>query len=88
MFDLRSTFVHGRGGLAAVSTVQRVAARRLARRVAAALTDLGAVSARSRDAVLATLLVEGRARFLAAITARDEAALQASAAETTEPNPL
>lgn len=88
LFDLRSTFVHGRGGLAAVSTVQRVAARRLARRVAAALTDLGAVSARSRDAVLATLLVEGRARFLAAITARDEAALQASAAETTEPNPL
>lgn len=60
LFDLRSAFVHGRGGLAVVSTAQRVAARRLARRVAAAMTDLGVVNVRSRDAVLERLLGEGR----------------------------
>lgn len=41
LFEFRSAFGHGRGGLHPVSTVQRVAARRLARRVAAALAELG-----------------------------------------------
>ncbi len=86
LFDLRSAFVHGRGGLAVVSTAQRVAARRLARRVAAALTDLGAANVRSRNAVLGTLLGDGRAGFLAAAEA--QAALQASARETNEQDPL
>lgn len=88
LFDLRSAFVHGRSGLAAVSTIQRVAARRLARRVAAALTDLGAVHARSRDAVLETLLRQGRPDFLAAADARDPAKSKAIPHKADEQNPL
>ena len=60
LFDIRSTFVHGRAGLATISTPQRVLCRRLARRVAAALVAV-AVPGCDRAAVLASALDRGRA---------------------------
>ncbi|MNG19424.1 hypothetical protein D3C84_1035800 [compost metagenome] len=59
LFELRSAFIHGRGGLKKISTVQRVQARRIAAKAAAALVRLGHESGRSRDAVLADLLDRG-----------------------------
>lgn len=59
LFELRSAFVHGRGGMQAIPSVQRVAARSLARRAAGALVALAAQPARTRAAILADLLDEG-----------------------------
>ena len=59
LFELRSAFVHGRAGLQKISTPQRVLARNLARRVAAALVSLAAHPVRSREDVLAGLLDQG-----------------------------
>jgi hypothetical protein len=59
LFHIRSLFVHGRAGLAAISTEQRVLARTMARRVANALLDLAAAAGPARSEVLAQLLVQG-----------------------------
>ena len=59
LFRIRSLFVHGRAGLATISTDQRVMARRLARRVANTLLDLAAAGAPPRVEVLAQLLARG-----------------------------
>jgi hypothetical protein len=59
LFELRSAFVHGRGGLQKISTPQRVLARNLARRVVCALVARAAQPARSRVDVLADLLDQG-----------------------------
>lgn len=61
LFELRSTFVHGRAGLHKVSTAQRVAARGLARGVARGLVDVATRSAgtSSRADMLRDLLDQG-----------------------------
>jgi hypothetical protein len=59
LFELRSTFVHGRAGLQRVSTAQRVMARSLARGVARGLVDVALQGARSRQDVLSDLLDQG-----------------------------
>ena len=59
LFELRSTFVHGRAGIQKVSTAERVLARGLARGVARGLVDAAAPPARSREDVLADLLDQG-----------------------------
>lgn len=56
LFRVRSLFVHGRAGLAAISTDQRVMARRLARRVANALLDRASASVTGRSELLTQLL--------------------------------
>jgi hypothetical protein len=59
LFELRSSFVHGRGGLQKVSTAQRVKARSLARAVARGLVDVAIQGARSRADVMSELLNRG-----------------------------
>jgi len=59
LFELRSTFVHGRAGLQKVSTGQRVMARSLARGVARGLVDVALRGSRSRSDVMAGLLDQG-----------------------------
>lgn len=59
LFELRSTFVHGRGGIQKVSTPQRVLARSLARRAVQALVVRASQSPGTRDQVMADLLDEG-----------------------------
>ncbi|WP_397453719.1 hypothetical protein [Pseudomonas sp. NA-150] len=59
LFEHRSAFIHGRGGLKKISTVQRVQARRIAAKAAVALVRLDRDSDRLRDAVLAELLDQG-----------------------------
>ncbi len=59
LFDLRSTFVHGRAGLQKVSTKQRVMARSLARGVSRGLIDLALKGPRPRADVLSDLLTRG-----------------------------
>lgn len=59
LFELRSTFVHGRAGLQKVSTEQRVIARGLARGVARGLVDLALSRPRPRTDVLSDLLARG-----------------------------
>lgn len=59
LFQLRSEYVHGRGGMNPVSTQTKVEARALARAVVAALLERARNDSRSRDSVLATLLEEG-----------------------------
>ena len=59
LFELRSTFIHGRAGLQKVSTAQRVTARGLARGVARGLVDVAAQGARSRTDILSDLLDRG-----------------------------
>lgn len=59
LFELRSTFVHGRTGLQKVSTAQRVMARSLARGVARGLVDLALSGPRPRTDVLSDLLTRG-----------------------------
>lgn len=59
LFELRSAYVHGRGGLSKVSTQEQVRARGLARRVTSALVGLSAHRCRPRDEVLAELLDRG-----------------------------
>lgn len=59
LFELRSSYVHGRVGLAKISTRQRVNARSLARRVSRQLVDAAGAFVGSRAAVLADLLCRG-----------------------------
>lgn len=59
LFELRSSFVHGRAGLQKVSTPLRVRARRLAREVARTLVDVAVHPARSRADVLTNFLDKG-----------------------------
>ncbi|MBN7807758.1 MULTISPECIES: hypothetical protein [Agrobacterium] len=59
LFELRSTFVHGRAGLQKVSTAQRVMARSLARGVARGLVSVALQGARSRTDALSELLDHG-----------------------------
>lgn len=59
LFELRSTFVHGRAGLQKVSTAQRVMARSLARGVARSLVDIALQGARPRTDALSDLLDHG-----------------------------
>lgn len=59
LFELRSTFVHGRAGLKKVSTAERVMARHLARGVARGLIDVALQGARPREYVLSDLLDRG-----------------------------
>lgn len=61
LFDLRSQFVHGRAGVGRIGSNQRIEARRLARRVSAALVDHALRDLRPREEVLADLLVAGMA---------------------------
>lgn len=61
LFDLRSQFVHGRAGVGCIGSDQRVEARRLARRVSAALVDRASRDPRPREEILAELLVAGMA---------------------------
>lgn len=56
LFDLRSAFIHGRGGLQRISTQQRLLARSLARRAACALVRLSGYPIGSRAHVLSDLL--------------------------------
>lgn len=88
LFELRSAFVHGRGGLDRVSTTQRVDARRLAGRVAAALIDIGGTKTRTRQDVLDDLFERGRAGFIAAEDARKRATSKGSAGDAGEENAL
>jgi hypothetical protein len=59
LFELRSSYVHGRAGLQKVSTPSRVRARALARDVACALVEVAEQPARSRADVLTDLLDRG-----------------------------
>jgi hypothetical protein len=59
LFELRSTFVHGRAGLQKVSTAQRVMARSLARGVARGLVDVALKEAQPRTDALSDLLDYG-----------------------------
>ncbi|TPL35588.1 hypothetical protein [Mesorhizobium sp. B2-4-8] len=59
LFELRSSFVHGRAGLQKVSTAQRVMARGLARGVARKLVDIAVRGPRPRTDVLSDLLARG-----------------------------
>jgi hypothetical protein len=59
LFELRSTFIHGRAGLQKVSTAQRVMARSLARGVAHGLVDVALQVARPRADALSDLLDRG-----------------------------
>ena len=59
LFDLRSTFIHGRAGMQKVSTKQRVMARCLARGVASGLVDLALNEPSPRTDVLGDLLTRG-----------------------------
>lgn len=59
LFELRSTFVHGRAGLQKVSTAQRVMARSLARGVACGLVDIAMQGARPRSDALSEILDQG-----------------------------
>lgn len=59
LFELRSTFVHGRAGLQKVSTAQRVMARSLARGVARGLVDVALQGAQPRTDALSNLLDHG-----------------------------
>ncbi|WP_245306074.1 hypothetical protein [Bradyrhizobium sp. LTSP849] len=59
LFELRSSYVHGRAGLQKVSTPFRVRARGLARDVASALVDVAAQPVRPRADALNELLDRG-----------------------------
>jgi len=59
LFDLRSGFVHGRGGLLPISTRDRVRARELARRIVVALVDLAGHMSGTREDAMLTLLDKG-----------------------------
>lgn len=61
LFDLRSQFVHGRAGVGWIESDQCVEARRLARRVSAALVDRASRDLRPREEILANLLATGMA---------------------------
>ncbi len=59
LFEVRSGFVHGRAGLNAIPSEQRVLARSLARRAAGALVSLALDRSRGREEALADLLDQG-----------------------------
>ncbi len=88
LFELRSAFVHGRGDLDLISTVQRVDARRLARRVAAALASLNTTGSQTRATILDDLMVGGFPAFNAADEARKLARSEAGAGQPSEEGTL
>ncbi|MBY3249925.1 hypothetical protein [Rhizobium laguerreae] len=59
LFELRSAFVHGRGGLSLISTAQRLLARNLARRVAQNLVTAAQGFSGAREDKLEQLLDAG-----------------------------
>jgi hypothetical protein len=59
LFQLRSEFVHGRRSIGLVSTHQRKTARRLARRLVAALVQHGCSPGATRESILFELLDQG-----------------------------
>lgn len=59
LFAIRSLFVHGRVGLATISTAQKVMARRLARQVLCRLLEVAASGPPPRSDLLADLLARG-----------------------------
>lgn len=59
LFNLRSGFIHGRKSVGMISSAQRVTARRLARRVVAALVGRAILDTRTREDVLYDLLIAG-----------------------------
>ncbi|QEO78863.1 hypothetical protein [Pseudomonas brassicacearum] len=59
LFNLRSAFIHGRGGMNKISTSQRVQARRIASKACAALVDLAGQPGFSRHEILDDLLDKG-----------------------------
>ncbi|MGE8359390.1 hypothetical protein [Pseudomonas sp.] len=62
LFDIRSTFVHGRAGLAPISTEHRILARHLARGAASSLVTLAGLGD-SRNRTLERLLQNGFANL-------------------------
>ncbi|AUG07907.1 hypothetical protein [Pseudomonas sp. S09G 359] len=59
LFNVRSAFIHGRGGMNKIPTAQRVQARTIASKACAALVDLASQSRQSRDEILDDLLEKG-----------------------------
>ncbi|UHH33030.1 hypothetical protein LUW10_14895 [Pseudomonas veronii] len=59
LFNVRSAFIHGRGGMNIIPTAQRVQARTIASKACAALVDLASQSRLSRDEILDDLLEKG-----------------------------
>ena len=59
LFNVRSAFIHGRGGMNKIPTEQRVQARTIASKACAALVDLASQSRLSRDEILDDLLEKG-----------------------------
>lgn len=59
LFELRSSYVHGRAGLAKIPTTLRLSARRLARKMAEALVAQSPVQPATRVQVLSDLLDRG-----------------------------
>lgn len=59
LFNVRSAFIHGRGGMNKIPTAQRVQARTIASKACAALVDLASHSRSSRDEILDDLLEKG-----------------------------
>ncbi|RJX74934.1 hypothetical protein [Pseudomonas sp. LS-2] len=59
LFNVRSAFIHGRGGMSKIPTAQRVQARTIASKACAALVDLASHSRLSRDQILDDLLEKG-----------------------------
>lgn len=59
LFELRSAFVHGRGGMKAIPSTQRITARSLARRAAGALVGLATPATCTRVEILTDLLDKG-----------------------------
>lgn len=59
LFNLRSAFIHGRGGIEKISTQKRVSARRLAAMAASALVTQASQSTQTRERVLGELLDKG-----------------------------
>ncbi|WP_341524036.1 hypothetical protein AABC73_13685 [Pseudomonas sp. G.S.17] len=59
LFNVRSAFIHGRGGMKKIPTAQRVQARTIASKACAALVDLASQSRLSRDEILDNLLEKG-----------------------------
>lgn len=61
LFEIRSAFVHGRAGVQAIPTQQRINARTLARGVARSLVGIAGRDKRPRAEILADILDQGRA---------------------------
>lgn len=59
LFNLRSAFIRGRGGMSKISSSLRVQARRIAAKAYASMVGLGSQSGLSRDDILDDLLDKG-----------------------------